>query len=92
MTIYKALKNLSHVKTGERLNAGSFCTDNNDAEDAEAVVVGGIIWRAGYLAKRAQNDINILLGYALDIVDEQHDDYATLLDAGFISEEAEDEI
>ena len=92
MTIYKALKNLSHIKTGERLNAGSFCTDNNVAEDTEAVEVGGIIWRDGYLSKRAQNDVNILLGYALDIVDEQHDDYATLLNVGLISEEAEDEI
>lgn len=95
MTIYKALKNLSHIRTGELLKTGSFCSDNNEAEDATAVDVNGVIWRDGYLSRRSQNDINVLLGYALDIVDEQHDDYDRLIDAGIIThdeDEAEDEL
>lgn len=86
MTIYKVLKNLSHIKTNEKLYMGSYCSDNPDATDG-LTILDGVTWYDGYLANRPQSDINVLLGYALDIVDKNHEDYARLVEVGIIKEE-----
>lgn len=85
MTIYKALKGLSHLRTGAKLKIGDFCTDNPDADEVTSLSSGAVFYD-GYLSNRPQNDINILLGYALDIVDSKHQDYQYLLKSGLISD------
>lgn len=89
MTVYKVLKNLSHIKTNEKLYVGSFCSDNPNATNethpsGKYEVIAGYIWHDGFLANRPQHDINVLLGYALDIVDKTHPDYSALVDIGII--------
>ncbi len=86
MTIYKVLKNLSHIKTNEKLYMGSYCSDNPGATGG-LTILDGVTWYDGYLANRPQSDINVLLGYALDIVDKNHEDHARLIEVGIIKEE-----
>jgi len=92
MTIYKVTRNLSHIRTNEKLYIGAFCSDNPDAIDAEQVTIDGVVWRDGFLAKRPQNDINVLLGYAIDIVDTTHPDYQRLVDVGIIKSTTREEL
>jgi len=86
MTIYKVLKNLSHIKTNEKLYSGAFCSDNPNASNG-LKIIDGVTWYDGYLANRPQADVNVLLGYALDIVDKTHPDYDRLVNVGIIQED-----
>jgi hypothetical protein len=98
MTIYKATRDLVHKESGERIESGTFLSDDGtyNLEDGLQTISTGeavinvspapppILWRPSFLAGRSQADINYLIGYVLEVVDHIHDDYAKLVEFGVI--------
>jgi hypothetical protein len=98
MTIYKVITNLVHSGSQERVPAGAFVSNEgtyNADEGIQEISTGDaqanlrqapppILLRPSYLAGKTQREINSLLGYALESVDNEHDDYARLVEFGVI--------
>ncbi len=98
MTIYKVLSPMSHRESGERLDTGTYFSDEgkyNADETVQTIITGKaiqnvrpapppILWRPSFLAGRTQADINLLLGHVFEVVDPDHDDYAKLVEFGVI--------
>ena len=98
--IYKVVRNLVHRVSEEQIPAGVFVSDEgtyNPDDGIQEISTGDaivnirqapppILWRPSFFAGKSQADINLLLGYALEQVDDKHDDYAKLVTFGVITQ------
>jgi len=99
MTIYKALTNLVRRESQEVILSGTYFSDEGkyNPDDGVTEIATGeavqnvrqapppILWRPSFLAERSQKDLNLLLGYAIEIVDATHEDYARLVEFDIVA-------
>lgn len=98
--MYKALKNLRIGGTDDTIQAGTyFCDDAPyDPNSLKAIPTGEkqpgssqvpkpILYRPGFWSNTPVSTRNLLLGHAVDMVDQYHPDYEKLVQFGVIQVE-----
>lgn len=95
--MYKALKNLRIGGTDDVITAGTYFDDDapydpdglievptGEKQPGSSQVPKPILYRPGFWTNTTTSTKNLLLGYAVDMVDQHHPDYDKLVQFGVI--------